>query len=349
MEEIKLQIVAEGEAAQEDQDKHMAKVDLKPIKGAKSPGVGYLYITLIMFLAITAGTLLSGGFVPLDPNGPGGPPTLPPYYGQDSAIDPQKIVLPSGALTPGSKDNLQLKTFSITNCSQTSAIDILIDTSGSMTDDNKINKLKDALRTFTGKLSGTAAITIQTFSRKAEEKVPWGLYKDNKQQVQKAINDLDADGWTTMRDGFQLAKLRLLEAKTQNLFPGYNYYLLVISDGVPEIPLPRTCYVEVPDPLTAPEDRCFAQEQDPTVPTNLPSDIKNAGIPIYVIGLYSNSSSDQQLEPYLVRLLRDQIASTPTSDYYFSYNSGNSSAALQTIFNGIITNICNQPIGGSNP
>jgi hypothetical protein len=319
----------------------------KPLKGSKSPGIGYLYITLIMFMAVAAGTLLSGGFIPVDPNGPGGPPTLPPYFGQDGDADPQQLILPTGLLTPNPKDNLQLKTFTVNTCNQTSAIDILIDTSGSMTDDNKIGKLKEALRGFTSHLKGSSAIAMQTFSADAKDVVKWDLYKNNKQQVQAAINGLNADGWTSMRDGFQLAKERLFEAKSKNKFPGYNYYLLVISDGVPEIPpdRPRTCYVQVPDPLEAPALRCFAKEQDPTVPTNLPSDIKNYKIPIYAIGLYSNNSSDLQLEPYLIHLLRDQIASQPSSNFYFEYNSGNTSENLKKIFNSIVTNICSNPLG----
>lgn len=53
----------------------------RPLRGARSPGVGYLFVLLAMFFIIAAGTLLSGGMIPVDPNGPGGPPTLEPYFG----------------------------------------------------------------------------------------------------------------------------------------------------------------------------------------------------------------------------------------------------------------------------
>jgi hypothetical protein len=317
----------------------------KPLKGSKSPGIGYFYIVLIMFLAIAIATSLSGGFIPVDPNSAGGPPTLPAYFGTNG-INSQKIILPTDLLTPNPKDNLQLKTFTVDVCGETTAIDILIDTSGSMADDNKINKLKDALKTFTVHFKDSTAVAIQTFSAKAEEKVSWGLYKDNKQQVQATINGLNADGWTTMKDGFSLAEKKILDAKNNNRFPGYSYYLLLISDGVPEIPpdQPRTCYFETDDPRTAPAKRCFAKEQDPRVPVDIPSNIKQNGVPVYVIGLYSNISSDVRLQAYLVPLLQ-QISSQPLSNFYHEYNSSSNSEDLKKIFNNIINSVCDKPLG----
>src|SRR5258707_1286221 len=110
----------------------------KPLKGAKSPGIGYIYVLVLLFVAIAVGTVLSGGFVPVDPNGPGGPPSLPPYFNA-SDYGRQKIVMPPGALTPDPRGNLQLKTFFVKTCGLNTAVDFLIDTSGSMSQDGKIN------------------------------------------------------------------------------------------------------------------------------------------------------------------------------------------------------------------
>lgn len=318
---------------------------------------------LIIVLIILAGTILSGGSAPVNPNGPGGPPTLPPYFGINGNQDEQKIILPPEVLTPYPRTNLQLKTFIVNVCSPKAAIDILIDTSGSMADDNKIGKLKEALRSLTENLSLKSAISIQTFSNQVSEKIPWGFYKDNKTQVQSTINNLTANGWTRMKDGFALSQQNLSEAITQNKFPGYNYTLMLISDGVPEIPPPpgalpydpskcslpnvpapvgdtRNCYVRVCDPRTAPALRCFAKDQDPRIPTNLPQLTKNLGVPIYVIGLYSNITSDNKLRPYLEPLLKDDVASNPSSIYYYAYNSADSTENLKTMFDNIFTKMC---------
>lgn len=335
----------------------------KPITGSKSPETGHVSILLIIGFIIFSAIFLTGGLIPIDPNGPKGPPTLPPYFSSDSIQEEQKIILPPEALMSNPKGNLQLKTFKINTCTQKSGIDILIDTSGSMADDNKIDKLKNALKTFTKDLSGTSAISIQTFSNVVTEKIPWGLYKNNKTQVQTTINNLNANGWTRMKDGFTLAKQKLSEAITQNKFPGYNYSMLLISDGVPEIPPPggaspydptkcdmpnvpapagdtRNCYVRVCDPRTAPALRCFAKEQDPRTPANLPQDIKTMGIPIYVIGLYSNITSDNKLRNYLEPLLKDDLASKPVSTHYYTYNSSDSTENLKKIFDNIFYLMC---------
>ncbi len=315
------------------------KADIKgPTGGTRSPGVGYLYILVIMFLAIAMGVYLSGGSIPVDPNGPAGPPTLEPYF-DPADYGQQQIILPTGA--QGSKNNLQLITFRVNVCVQKTAFLFLIDTSGSMKFENKMNRVKDALRAFTVPLAGKSAIGILTFSKSVDEKVPLSYYRDVRPQVQSAINGLVPDGWTVTRDGFNLAKQKLVEAKAANKFPGYKYVLIVMTDGVPEIPpdRPRTCEVpEVPDPNTAPAKRCFAKEQDPRVPTDLSSDIKNGlATEIYSIGIYSpNYPSDLALAPYLKKLLQDVSSQPPASHYYESVNAGN----LTRIFESVTNRVC---------
>src|SRR5471030_3151380 len=143
--------------------KRLGEIKGRPLKGAKHPGIGYVYVLVIMFVAIMAGSVLSGGNVPVDPTGTGGPPTLPPYFDQ-SGYDEQKIILPTGALTPDPKGNLQLKTFTVNTCVTTTAVDFLIDTSASMQDYVKIDKAKTALLNVSKRLSKRSAISMQTFS-----------------------------------------------------------------------------------------------------------------------------------------------------------------------------------------
>ncbi len=317
------------------------RVTGRPLRGSRSPGVGYLYVLLLMFLAITAATLLSGGPIPVDPNGPGGPPTLPPYYGVGEGVDQQELILPSGALTPDTKGNLQLKTFKVNVCGQTTAIDFLVDTSASMEDDNKMDKLKAALRTFTSKLSNSSVIAIHTFSAQTKEHVKFDYYKNNKVQVKATIDALGPEGWTSTRDGFNLAKQALSEAITKKRFPGYNYNLVLLTDGVPEIPQypdapPRQCEATAPDQLNPGGIRCFSVDQDPRVPTNLASDVKNLGVTIYSVGIYSQTSSDKILQPHLEALLRD-VATQPTNTHYYSSIEGNN---LDTILKNIISSTC---------
>ena len=314
--------------------------------GPKGTGLGAFYIILIMLLVILAANYFSGGFKPVNPNGPDGAPTLeqdfdPNDYGS------QQIVFPSDAINSSDQKGLQLKTFSVNVCGQKTAIDFLIDTSGSMEDDGKMEKAKSALHEFTKTIGGKSVIGIQTFSKDVKERVPLSYYKEVKKQVDDTINGLKPDGWTRTRDGLTLAKEKLADAINQNKFPGYHYSLILITDGVPEIPPPqpdtRDCYIRVDDPVTAPAKRCFAKQQDPRIPTNIAQEIKSLGtegVAIYSIGIFSEASSDKQLKPYLESLLKE-VASQPTNTHYYdSINANN----LKQIFDNVINKICEAQI-----
>lgn len=313
------------------------KTSGRPLRGAKSPGIGYIYILLTMMIAIAAATLLSGGFVPVDPTGPGGPPTIEPYYDPDD-YGKQNIIMPTGP-DSGAQKNLQLKTFTVNTCASKTAFDFLIDTSGSMKFSGKMNNTQTALREFMKNLAGKSVVGIQTFSKDVKEQVPLNYYKINKEEVNTAINGLEPDGYTRTRDGFQIAKQKLIEAMNSRKFPGYKYSLIVMTDGVPEIPpdQPRTCIKEADDPNTAPAKRCFAKEQDPRIPTNLADDIKNIGVTIYTINIYSpDYPSDTVMLPYLEALLKEVATQPSSTHYYSSINAGN----LQKVFEDMTTIIC---------
>ena len=309
----------------------------------RRPATSAISILFIMALVVTAAFVASGNAVPVDPNGPGGPPTLEPYY--NTADYPvQHIITPTGGLD--AKKNLQLKTFQVDNCGQNSAMLFLIDTSGSMQFAGKMNNTKKALQYFINNMGGKSVIGIDTFSKDVKEEVPLSYYKDVKPQVAEVINSFKPDGWTRTKDAMEMAYEQLRGILEDDVYPGYKYNLILMTDGVPEIPNePRTCYVTVPDPNVASGQRCFAQEQDPTVPVNLPLNIKNLGVDIYVINVYSPSyPSDAALFPYLNDLLKNKVASTPTDTHYFvSTNASN----LSAILNNVVNSICYNDLNGA--
>jgi von Willebrand factor type A domain len=309
--------------------------------GQQGGGGGFLYVFLIMVLMIGVGTVLSGGFVPLDPNGPEGPPTLEPYFDQ-SDYGQQNVILPTGPTLAGNDKSLQLKTFKVNTCGQKTVVEFVVDTSGSMKFDNKMSKTKEALKTFTSKLPGKAGIGMVSFSDEVKEEIPLDFYKEVKEDTAEAIEGLDSDGWTRTRDGLAKAMTSIQAAKVSAKFPNdYKYVLILMTDGVPEVPpsQPRTCYVETDDPNTAPAKRCFAKDQDPLVAPNIAQQLKNSGVEIYAINIYSPSyASDKVMYPYLKKLLQDVI-SPPLDTHYFETISADN---LQKVLDNVINNACEE-------
>lgn len=323
----------------------------KKIQGGSRPPLPYrsghtsaASIVAIMGLVIAGAFVTSGSVVPVDPNGPGGPPTLEPYYDPED-YPKQNIVPPTGGF--GYKDNnLQLKTFNVDACAQNTALIFLVDTSGSMANDNKMNNLKSAMRYFTSRMGGKSVIGIYTFSKDIDEAVPINLYKDVRKDVDDAINSFPTDGWTRTKDGMALVYERIKEMIDDDVYPGYKYNLIVLTDGVPEIPPPQPageCIFQTPDPNLAPAQRCFARSQDPRAPVNIPNDIKAMGVSIFTINIYSTTKeSDVRMFPYLEALLKE-ISSPDIKEHYFTTIHANN---LQSILNTISNAICYEEFTG---
>jgi hypothetical protein len=308
--------------------------------GSKKTGAGTLFIYLILILIVMAAFIITGGSVPVDPHSTLGPSRLPPYYDIESENNQQKIILPPDALTPSSDKNLQLKTFLVNTCVKNVAVDFLIDTSGSFAYDGKLENLQNSLRAFTKRMANMSVIGVQSFSAVVKERVPLDYYKNQKVQMEETIKKLSPGGNTRTRDGFLLAQKLIKEAKAAQKFKDYQYVLVLLTDGIPEVNpgQRRTCIgPQVADPLTAPALRCFAREQDPRYPTNIASQLKADNVRIFSIGIYSpNRPSDARLQPYLEDLLQD-VASDPVSDYYYSSVHGGD---LNQILDKVFLSIC---------
>jgi hypothetical protein len=306
---------------------------------SKRPRTSAISIFFIMGLVIAGAFVSSGGGTPVDPNGPGGPPTLEPHFNIED-YPRQRIVMPSDPQAQADT-NLQLKTFNVNNCGRNSAMIFLIDTSGSMKFANKINNTKTALRYFLDNLGGKSVVGMYSFSKEVKEEVPINFYKDVKIDVDRAINNLKPDGHTRTRDGMALVKEKMQEVIEEKAYPGYKYNLIIMTDGVPEVPptQPRNCYVTAYDPNTAPALRCFAREQDPRVPTNIADEIKQLGVDIYSVNIYSpNYPSDVVMFPYLEGLLRE-VSSPPYETHYFSSVNGQN---LNKILENVVASICQE-------
>ena len=80
----------------------------------------------------------------------------------------------------------------------------LIDTSGSMRDQNKLPLLKQAFMLLLDKLNPTDRISIVTYAGSSQVKAN-GIFADNKLQLSRIIDSLNASGGTNGADGIQTA------------------------------------------------------------------------------------------------------------------------------------------------
>jgi hypothetical protein len=193
------------------------------------------------------------------------------------------------------------------------AVDFLIDVSGSMAFGNKQRNEKNALNSFVGRMSDSSVVGIQIFSdpNNVREVVPLSLYKNVKSQVQNTINTLPANGATSTRSAFDLARQKL-------------------SDVAGIIHNSDNCLVIAPDSRLG-GTRCFAKAQDPRSPTDLPQIIKTQGVDIYSIAI--TDPGDQPMKNELLRLLQD-ASSDPDSTYFYESVDGND---LTAILGGMMT------------
>lgn len=310
--------------------KSRKKVTHKRVKRRKSSifrsrgKMGLIYMLLLVI--IFGGLLLSNGLFP-----------------DKSIITPAEDKYPAELVTntPGpDRANLQLDTLRFRRCSDTAAIDFLIDRSGSMRYGNKMSNVQSALRIFSDKLSDHSVLGIQSFSDPQNPQrvdVPISYYRDIKNNIKSKISALYPNGATYMRDAFEMTRDELfaaLDAKDANgnkKFPDkYTFNLIFISDGVPET---FECGRNTNPPLPT----CSADNQNPTIDPNIAEQIKDRGIKIFTIAyLYTG---DDPYNNSLISLMQN-IASKDDEGrpYFYKAPIGDQ---LHDILKQITNRICN--------
>lgn len=249
-----------------------------------------------------------------------------------------------GPTPTGRQKKLQLQISELKDCSETLAIEFLLDNSATMGDEGKIQSLKNSLTFFADKLKDKSLISIRTFNSSTSLLVGFDQYKNNKSQVYSVIQNLTPGGGTYMRDAFTAAKQDLetaLQNKQQN---GYIFNLIFFSDGIPETKKANKNGVGLCSDTQQWGTRCFDQEQDPTNTNlqggNLTEYIKNLKnkdkkkVRVFSIFLF-NPVDDKPFKKEAETLMKN-IAST--GDFYTTPRQED----LQDIFQEIAIKVCEQ-------
>jgi Ca-activated chloride channel homolog len=77
---------------------------------------------------------------------------------------------------------------------------LVLDTSGSMNDEQRLKRAKDGLKTFLREVSPNDRVGLTIFSDRIEPLVPIAPVRQNKRRLQSTVNDLIADGGTAFFD-----------------------------------------------------------------------------------------------------------------------------------------------------
>ncbi|MDR0492444.1 MAG: VWA domain-containing protein, partial [Nitrososphaerota archaeon] len=157
----------------------------------------------------------------------------PTVYGDDAEI-PGTLILDKQATPNGGTDpdkNIWLWDITVSlrglDLITTSDVVLVIDTSGSMADSNKMTYTKDAANAFVDNLlngDGRTRIALVTF---ATDVTLRSDFTSDKNALHAAINGLSATGGTHIQNGIRRAHT-LLDASTAN-----NKYIVLLGDGEP--------------------------------------------------------------------------------------------------------------------
>lgn len=272
------------------------------VGGRLISGAGGMFIGFILII-VGGGLLLTGGFDPFPKNQLTQPPEGVYEIDEDSLKELDE-----------KRGNLQLRTIRFKECAGVTAVTMMLDVTGSMNmPSSKINNLKTAVLSFTNSMSDESVIGIEAFSSYIGTRtlVPVSLYKDVKGIIPPNINGIVPAGGTNTIEGLQRARDTLIQAKAA--FPDRQFFLIFVSDGLPNIP----------------GNGDLNPEADPRLQNPNPIDeIKNLGVTIYSIGIFGFGDTQG------LTLMRD-IASAP--DTFFNAPDG---SQLENIYKSISQRIC---------
>lgn len=238
------------------------------------------------------------------------------------------------------QEGLQLGTFGVLHCRNKTAINFLIDNSGSMQfgePDSKIQQLKTALRTFAEYFPPTGAIAMQTYSETVRERVPFSLFNESKSLFLEEVAAMGPQTATHSRDAFLVAENNINLGK--GLFPDYQFSLVFISDGIPESRQANNLCAGGPQgeycmrhPLEPSACRCFDTNQDPT---DVATRIKANGTRIFTIA-FTDDHADARLDDKLQNLMTN--VASPGDYFHAPVNN-----QLTNIISLITNRVCTQP------
>ncbi len=314
---------------------------------------------LVIILLSVFGVLMTGGFTYKDPKGlrsSTDPLQVNPSGQVSSAMKNLQLIgqsLVRASANPSSNPSTQPSsqpsaspTASIPpSCSSSKvAIDLLLDTSGSMnypcinpinrcippTASSKITFLQTAVRNLLSHLQPDDLVAVQLFNENFENYIQLQNYQSNRPTIDAKINNLSnrTGGYTYMRDA--LYETGRIIIPNKNAHSDYNWVFVFLTDGYPEGP------------------GGYFQAEDPTYPNDITRSLKDPpnNLRIVTVGLDLDSICAAGSSPCTAvnsaKALLQQIASNPpaTDPSQQNFYPDGTTANLDQIYSSISSSIC---------
>lgn len=293
---------------------------------------GQSAIMILVVILIIGGVLMAGGI-------------MPKVNEKSLNFDDAEVTLETPTPDPERK-NLQLQTLKFKRCTQSAAVDFLLDSSGSMGfgGGEKIKQLKSSVASFISKMGEGSVVGIRTFSESSQRLVPINFYKNNKGQVAGALARLVPNGGTYTKSAMEKSEGEIKKAVEDPKLKNYDFNLIFFSDGIPETLATNTsCPGGIGgefctnNPDRAGACRCYDQNQDPTPVAQRIKAIKSGtgkNVKIFSIVLF-DPQRDSHFRNKLTTLMKN--SATSIESFYFT----TSEQDLKNIFASISNKVCN--------
>jgi len=319
-------------------------------------GDGGIYVIFVLATVMAGAFALSGGLLPsLNQSPPASSEvTIDPDSARQSSesalqlidikVKPSDTPIPSPTPSPLPTQEI-IPTPTPQACLSKIALNLVLDVSASMNNDDKIRQLNTAMKNLVGQLKDETVVGAVTFAGLTSfpntsgsvTQLPFTKYKENKKLVSDkltkltAYNGSESDG-TYMRNAFQRSLNNLNADEAAYTKQGYTFVTIVFTDGVPETKVwDDDCVVQA----NGSNPVCFARKQDPRISPNLTTSMKGKVSKVYSVGIYSGSRETQAVIYNEAKKLLSAIASK--SEYA---KNSKSPSAIDGMFKDVLSTVC---------
>ena len=212
---------------------------------------------------------------------------------------------------------LQLRAAKV-KCPKKIGASFIVDTSGSMKQNKRMDAVKSALSEFASDMPNDGLMSLYTYSDSVIEAVSLAPYGNAKEEFAEAVAKLTPRSETRTRDALSFARQQLNLRRQQ--YPDYDMSVILISDGIPET---------AENNKRLRKNHQYDASQDPT---DIATALKNDGFTVYTVAIPDTLDETQNKKH---QGIMKAAASTPDDSYIPIYNED-----LTTVITKISKKMC---------